>query len=166
MASVKGASFDFKQRFLEQYPLRDFYLSTKSEFIAELKDRVKLLDKIYSSPELTLPVDFSKSNLLEQSKMLGTLLMDDEKGLALLLYSILTNKAPAFASMIKGSLHYSLQSELSAAEENFESMKERLFLLGMIEISIKRLIISYTTNHTFSNNASPSNNIVRGTNHH
>ena len=132
----------FKERFLNQYGIRDFILASPEECVEEMLDHYAEVEKMFSSTSMELPVNFAHANLVKQSKVIRSLLMMNEPGLVILLYGLLKEHAPEFARMIRNSLHFSLQRELDRVEENFEEMKERLDELSEEDVPLETRILT------------------------
>lgn len=116
----------FKNAFIDQLAIKDLILMTEENFLDELKQRHEALKKIEEQSFLDLPDEFVRSSPYEMAQTLKTLIMGGNKGLPLLLYSILLHGAPPIAREVFSSLHFSQQEKLSLAELELNEVKDRL----------------------------------------
>ena len=141
---------DFKEKYLEQLNLKDFFILEPVE-IAELfkKDYNDFID-YKNKPLSTLIKEFTKSNLEKQRKIIILFLISDQESqfTAHIIFDLISDQLflsesnQALSELIYNSLHWKIQKLFKISNTNYENSKKKIQNLSISDVSYESRILT------------------------
>ena len=124
---------EFKEKYIEQIPLKDFIILSQKEIVDNLKlDYEEFLT--YKNKSLSLLIkEFVKVNIEKQRKIILLFLISDNESqfTAHIIFDLITDKSfladsQHLSEIIFNSLHWKIQKIFKTSHENFDNSKKKL----------------------------------------